>query len=460
MLLELNLKKESNQSYFNSSIISIELEDYVAGCVAQEIGNTHIEACKAQAIAARTNCQPYIKKQTAISDQSSTFQAFEGSKINYENPNKAAKDTKSIVLTYNGKIAIPASFSANNGGKIVSSAERWGGTREWLISKDDPYDTGKKTGHGVGMSQRGAKRMAELGFTYKEILQFYYPGTELAYLNEDGSVSQMPTKAEQVKTWALSKKGCGYVWGATGYVLTQSKLNELIIQYPSYVSQEKNGKWLGKQVFDCASFVRLAMKEVGISMKSGASTPWKTPAWAEKGTIDSLPQDKVCILYRESPEANPMQHTGIYLGNGYVMDARGSSSGVIYSKLSSYKRSHWGIPEGLYEESEVLPVLYEAKVIASSGSTVNMRDGASVSAKLIRAIRLGEIVDVIEKDTEWSKIIYKGSTGYMMNKFLERLSTNTSSAYYVKINCGSEEDARAIAAALKLCGQASVEVVS
>ena len=39
------------------------------------------------------------------------------------------------------------------------------------------------------MSQRGAKKMAELGFNYKEILDFYYPGTELAYLNEDGSVS-------------------------------------------------------------------------------------------------------------------------------------------------------------------------------------------------------------------------------------------------------------------------------
>ena len=48
------------------------------------------------------------------------------------------------------------------------------------------------------------------------------------------------------------------------------------------------------------------MKEVGISMKSGASTQWKTTTWGEKGTIDSLPQDKVCILYRESPEANPM----------------------------------------------------------------------------------------------------------------------------------------------------------
>lgn len=42
--------------------------------------------------------------------------------------------------------------------------------------------------------------------------------------------------ASKVKEWALSKKGCGYVWGATGYTLTQSKLNELITQYPQYVS--------------------------------------------------------------------------------------------------------------------------------------------------------------------------------------------------------------------------------
>ena len=44
------------------------------------------------------------------SDQSSTFQAYEGSKANYSNPNQAAQETKSMVLTYNGKIALPASF--------------------------------------------------------------------------------------------------------------------------------------------------------------------------------------------------------------------------------------------------------------------------------------------------------------------------------------------------------------
>lgn len=39
--------------------------------------------------------------------------------------------------------------------------------------------TGTGWGHGVGMCQEGAKVMAERGYTYKKILSFYYPGTEV-----------------------------------------------------------------------------------------------------------------------------------------------------------------------------------------------------------------------------------------------------------------------------------------
>ena len=38
---------------------------------------------------------------------------------------------------------------------------------------------GSGYGHGVGMSQWGAKGMAEEGYSYREILGHYYPGTRL-----------------------------------------------------------------------------------------------------------------------------------------------------------------------------------------------------------------------------------------------------------------------------------------
>lgn len=38
---------------------------------------------------------------------------------------------------------------------------------------------GKGSGHGVGLSQWGAKGMAENGYSYRQILEHFYPGTEL-----------------------------------------------------------------------------------------------------------------------------------------------------------------------------------------------------------------------------------------------------------------------------------------
>ena len=41
---------------------------------------------------------------------------------------------------------------------------------------------GRGWGHGVGLSQFGAKGMADRGYTYPQILDHYYPGTALTTL--------------------------------------------------------------------------------------------------------------------------------------------------------------------------------------------------------------------------------------------------------------------------------------
>jgi stage II sporulation protein D len=38
---------------------------------------------------------------------------------------------------------------------------------------------GRGSGHGVGMCQWGAKGMAEQGYSFEEILRFYYPETRI-----------------------------------------------------------------------------------------------------------------------------------------------------------------------------------------------------------------------------------------------------------------------------------------
>ena len=46
-------------------------------------------------------------------------------------------------------------------------------------SSSDYTINGKGWGHGIGMSQRGAIGMAEEGFDYEEILEWYYTGAEV-----------------------------------------------------------------------------------------------------------------------------------------------------------------------------------------------------------------------------------------------------------------------------------------
>lgn len=47
----------------------------------------------------------------------------------------------------------------------------------------DVVFTGRGAGHGVGLCQWGARAMAGLGYRYRSILHYYYPGTEILPLN-------------------------------------------------------------------------------------------------------------------------------------------------------------------------------------------------------------------------------------------------------------------------------------
>ena len=253
------------------------------------------------------------------------------------------------------------------------------------------------------------------------------------------------TKAEKVVAFAESQVGMGYVWGANGQTLTPSTLAQLKKQSPEHVDESIVSRHMGKTVWDCASFIAASMKQANIKMTTaGVSSQWKKTNWAEKGTIDTLPRNKVCCLYREDPKANPMQHGGVYLGNGYEIDARGSRDGVIKKKVDSYKWSHWGIPKGLEDQNndEVIKVLYKATVYAESGSSVRMRAQPNTNAEVIKNVPLGIPVDVLEEQGEWSRIGLDGTTGYMMSKFLKKEGEAEEGVYYVRIRCGSESEAK------------------
>lgn len=183
MLITIKLTRQVNLEHFGTSEIQLDIEEYLKGVVGSEIGNASLEACRAQAVAARTFALIRVSQNKAVSDQGSKGQAYTVSRnsISYANAVQAVEDTKGQVLFYNDKLITTCSYSNSNGGRIKSAKEVWGSDRAWLQAKDDPYDNGLGNGHGVGMSQTGAKEMARQGFDYKQILSFYYPGTVIIF---------------------------------------------------------------------------------------------------------------------------------------------------------------------------------------------------------------------------------------------------------------------------------------
>ena len=69
-------------------------------------------------------------------------------------------------------------------------------------------------------------------------------------------------------------------------------------------------------------------------------------------------------------------------------------------------------------EPEPLPAM-TAVVTAESGNSVKMRAKPSTRCSMYWDVPVGTVVDLIERGDSWSRIRWKGISGYMMTKFLK-----------------------------------------
>lgn len=220
---------------------------------------------------------------------------------------------------------------------------------------------------------------------------------------------------------ALSLVGQGYIYGAKGQICSPAFRLGQAQQYPDQYDNIMNvgEKWDGSPVWDCAQLTRAVAKEGGVSLVSGATSQWDKTDWAKKGTIDTIPPGETVFVYRrKNGSSTVMQHTGVALGDGTCVHARGTKYGVVRQDMSQHTWTHWAKPIWNEEEDPVsLDVIYQAVVIAQSGKTVNMR--SEPGGKVIQTIPIGEVVDVLDESTGWRKILYHSNVGYMQQAFLQ-----------------------------------------
>ncbi|MFJ7745059.1 SpoIID/LytB domain-containing protein [Peribacillus sp. NPDC097295] len=120
----------------------VHIEEYVKGVVPREMPALwHIEALKAQTIAARTYA---LRFQSKVIDDTVSYQVYGGAD-GHDRSNLAVEETKGLVIKHDGKL-IEALFSSSNGGMTELNSNVWtsGKPLAYLDIKEDPFDSKTK----------------------------------------------------------------------------------------------------------------------------------------------------------------------------------------------------------------------------------------------------------------------------------------------------------------------------
>lgn len=390
--------------------IEIKLEDYVFGVVAGEIGNANYQACCAQAIASRTLAYYHYTKNNIISDDSSRWQAFRAEALNerykYPNISKAIDATKNIVLFYNNSVISEPVFSANNGGKTVSAKERWGNDIPYLISQIDSYDSGKKRGHGVGLSQEGAIARAKDGQSYQDILSFYYPGTYIGEIDMSNKIKvndlinqfQIMLDEHWDYEWGAARKGCVDCSGA--FVYAYEQLNGPSIAHGS------------NSIFHKYCETPISKDKIGDKNIVG-NAAFKVRKWSDKYSSNSW--------YEKSP--GDVYHIGLVDKSGkYVLNAKSTSAGFSLDPISSWQ---YFAPLSAVDYSEVNKTVIEQPyyaIVTTEKDPLKMRKEPNTNSAVITKIPKGELVLVNQEINGWAVVEYGGYSGYASLAYLSKTS--------------------------------------
>ena len=134
----------------------------------------------------------------------------------------------------------------------------------------------------------------------------------------------------------------GYVYGTFGQILTPSLLDYKRKQYPYQVERYIDfikQHYLNKVTYDCVGLIKgyLWTNQNG-SIVYDASTDVSADGMfnkaAVKGDIKTIPEVPGICVRRPG-------HIGVYIGNGKVIEAKGTTSGVVETELKKFPWTHW-----------------------------------------------------------------------------------------------------------------------
>lgn len=143
--------------------------------------------------------------------------------------------------------------------------------------------------------------------------------------------------------YATAQLGRPYWFGCFGQTASPALLVAKRSQYPRQYTASDFPRQYGKRVHDCVGLIKGYMWSDGPDGKpSYASNGFPDISantllsrCVERGDIKTIPEVVgVCVFMSG--------HVGVYIGGGYVIEARGHAYGVVKTRLAARPWRQWG----------------------------------------------------------------------------------------------------------------------
>ena len=234
----------------------------------------------------------------------------------------------------------------------------------WSVSKSSSGFTvyARRYGHGVGMSQRGAMYMAQLGYTYDQILAFYFEGCSRVRYTFTRSI-------------------------LSPVIEGQESQEQVIPENPAELEQAQSGTAI-----------------VTLSSVS-AKLPLRTAPYASASVITELPHGATVKVYAQNGNDCLVGYGSLC---GYVSTASLSINGDIPSSTTA---------------TPTIPVSYGTVI---NSDALNLRSGASKSSSVLTTIPRNTVLPILRMEGTWAYTQYGLRTGYVSTDYLQISGNNTS----------------------------------
>lgn len=287
----------------------------------------------------------------------------------------------------------------------------------------------RRYGHGMGMSQRGAMYMAKLGYTYDQILGFYYEGCKRVQHSFTNTILSADSSEEQVTVEQPADLEEEDTSACKGTVKLVSAGSSLAIRSAKSTTASLIGTAANGAIVDVLSndgtwcFIRFG--DLKGYVPANALSISGTPAGTEEtptsiiGFATVTASDFVNLREEGSMSARVVSTapSGAVLT---VFSQSGSWAKVQYNATVAYANTGYiSAVTSAYPSETVSSGSATATVSTSDGTgSVNLRASASTGAQVLAQIPSGTQVTVSSDDGSWCVVSYQGMTGYVMSVYI------------------------------------------